>query len=202
VFPGFEFFDLNGSTYIAKVKDSKNCRDSMNILISEPASIDASYITSNPTCTGNDDGYIELSIYGGTEPYYYNTGTITGPGTLVPTLEQGVYDIEIIDANGCSYTVYGISLTDTPGECLWIPNAFTPNGDGINDNWEIRNLHIYDNAIFQIFNRWGQEIYYGFCDDVWNGKSEWGLVPAGNYVYTLNLNNGTEPVCGIVSVVY
>ncbi len=202
VFPGFEFYDLNGSTYIAKVKDAKNCRDSMNILISEPASIDASYITSNPTCTGNDDGFIELSIYGGTEPYYFNTGAITGPGTFVPTLEQGVYDIEIIDANGCSYTVYGISLTDIPGECLWIPNAFTPNGDGVNDNWEIRNLHIYDNAIFQIFNRWGQEIYYGFCDDVWNGKAEWGYVPAGNYVYTLNLNNGTEPVCAIVSVVY
>ena len=66
-------------------------------------------------------------------------------------------------------------------------NAFSPNGDNINDNFSFENYGISDlNAIF--FNRWGDKIYEMTSpSDTWNGVSMNGLeVPEGVYFYVLN----------------
>ena len=66
-------------------------------------------------------------------------------------------------------------------------NAFSPNGDNINDNFSFENYGISDlNAVF--YNRWGDKIYeMNSPSDTWNGVSMNGLeVPEGVYFYTLN----------------
>ena len=66
-------------------------------------------------------------------------------------------------------------------------NAFSPNGDNINDNFSFENYGISDlNAIF--YNRWGDKIYeMNSPSDTWNGVSMNGLeVPEGVYFYVLN----------------
>ena len=66
-------------------------------------------------------------------------------------------------------------------------NAFSPNGDNINDNFSFENYGISDlNAMF--FNRWGDKIYEMTSpSDTWNGVSMNGLeVPEGVYFYVLN----------------
>jgi len=74
---------------------------------------------------------------------------------------------------------------------LHIPNTFTPNNDGINDVWKIiYDLDCWENVEFRIFNRWGEEIYYGNGDwfdsyPFWGGNVNGGdhYVSDGVYVY-------------------
>ena len=44
---------------------------------------------------------------------------------------------------------------------LYIPDVFTPNGDGQNDQWELRGLENYPEAQVLVFNRWGNLVFYG-----------------------------------------
>ncbi len=67
---------------------------------------------------------------------------------------------------------------------LEIPNGFTPNGDGLNDHFEIRGLEFYPENRLLIFNRWGNEVYRitGYKND-WDGAS----LSAGTYYYIFEL---------------
>lgn len=91
-----------------------------------------------------------------------------------------------------------------------VPDAFTPNGDGINDYFEIIGIDNYEGNSISIFNRWGNEVYkvvnYGISTSpqFWDGKSNTGFMfgdeelPTGTYYYVLNLGNGTQPIGGSV----
>ncbi|MEA3448451.1 MAG: gliding motility-associated C-terminal domain-containing protein [Bacteroidota bacterium] len=96
-----------------------------------------------------------------------------------------------------------IKLNDGERDCLRIPNAFTPNGDGVNDTWIIENLEFYPRAFIEIFNRWGQKLYEGHPDDEpWDGTTLNGKpIPTGTYIYTIRPENGVERITGTVSVV-
>ncbi|MDD3740613.1 MAG: gliding motility-associated C-terminal domain-containing protein, partial [Bacteroidales bacterium] len=115
---------------------------------------------------------------------------------------EGVYTITITDSHQCNKEITGITLIDLPVECIWIPNAFTPNGDGLNDLWIIENLEIYYGAVLNIYNRWGQLIHTGGYTDKWNGKCNDRFVASGTYLYILDLKNGEKPFVGNLSVIY
>lgn len=77
---------------------------------------------------------------------------------------------------------------------LYIPNAFTPNGDGLNDQWGIPYLDIGFNADVKIFNRWGQVVYHVVAATVsWNGKLNDIPQPAGSYIYVITFKEKTLP---------
>lgn len=82
-----------------------------------------------------------------------------------------------------------------------VPNAFSPNGDGINDTWTIPNLADYPGATVDVYNRYGQRIYsssgYGVAwDGTWNGK----MLPLATYYYVIKLQNGFPPLTGYVTI--
>ncbi|MDI9867592.1 gliding motility-associated C-terminal domain-containing protein [Flectobacillus sp. DC10W] len=69
-------------------------------------------------------------------------------------------------------------------EKIWIPDVFTPNGDGFNDTWELTNITAYPNAEVRVFNRWGEIAYYSYgnyggFDGTYNGS----VLPMGTYTY-------------------
>src|SRR5690606_30661936 len=72
-----------------------------------------------------------------------------------------------------------------------IPNAFSPNGDGINDTWSIKYLETFVKADIRIFNRYGQEVFYSKqYTDAWDGKYKGQEMPLGVYYYIIEPNNG------------
>ncbi len=83
-----------------------------------------------------------------------------------------------------------------------IPNSFSPNGDGINDFWNIEALITYPQSIMTVFNRYGQQVYrdIGYSKP-WNGRYNGEPVPAGTYYYVLDLKNNTPLVTGWVVIV-
>lgn len=194
---------LTPGIYTIFVEDNNNCRISEDIVFQEPAPILASFTYSNPTCIGINNGFIEIEITGGILPYLFNWNENLTDIPLYGNLTQGEYEINIIDANDCELSLGTVKLEDTDIDCISIPNAFTPNADGINDTWIIENIEWFADAYIQVYNRWGQEIYgnkatAGNWDGTFNGK----FVPTGTYLYVVELNNGIRAYTGMVSVVY
>ena len=85
---------------------------------------------------------------------------------------------------------------------LFVPNAFTPNGDGINDTWRIETLDVFPNADVKVYNRYGEKVFdnYG-VNTPWNGKYRRMQLPPGAYVYTIDLKNSLPIIKGVVFIV-
>ena len=101
-------------------------------------------------------------------PGTYSVTLITNPGNnCADTLKQEI-PVDIYDGN------------------LFVANAFSPNGDGLNDEFIIHSLNDCEYFNMQIFNRWGQLVFQSEGHELkWNGKYKSSLAPAGVYVYVL-----------------
>jgi SulP family sulfate permease len=78
---------------------------------------------------------------------------------------------------------------------LYIPPAFTPNGDGVNDDWDIKNIDQFPNAEVIVFNKNDEAVFKsrGY-KDAWNGKYKGSLLPPGEYKYQIKLNGESGDV--------
>jgi len=92
-----------------------------------------------------------------------------------------------------------------PSEDFQIPQAFSPNGDGINDVFEIKGIQEFPNIEVSILNRWGNLVYSKKqYDNTWNGKCNEGLqyggndLPEGTYFYIIDLGTDQQPMKGFV----
>lgn len=84
---------------------------------------------------------------------------------------------------------------------ITIPNTFSPNGDGVNDFWNIEALITYPNCSVKVFNRYGQQVYYstGYAKP-WDGTANGQRLPDGAYYYIIDLKNGTALRTGWVAI--
>nr|MDA3909900.1 gliding motility-associated C-terminal domain-containing protein [Bacteroidales bacterium] len=197
-------YNLPEGFYSLIITDANACLTDTMVAIQEPAPLIVDYMSTNPSCIGNNDGYIEIEVVGGTEPYVYIWDMATASLPYFDGLYEGSHEILVQDANGCEYDLETITLMDVPEECLRIPDAFTPNGDDNNDTWIIENLDLFNRYHVQVFNRWGQALYEGKPgSEPWDGTTTEGKpAPTGSYIYIINLHNGSKPKTGIVTVVY
>jgi gliding motility-associated-like protein len=85
-----------------------------------------------------------------------------------------------------------------------IPNAFTPNGDGRDDTWEIDRIGDFPGNTVTVFNRWGNEVFkitnYNRGNE-WSGKISGQPAPVGTYYYVVTLGNG-KSYSGPLTVLY
>jgi gliding motility-associated-like protein len=84
---------------------------------------------------------------------------------------------------------------------LDIVNSFTPNGDGVNDEWDILNLHSYSDIEINIYDFNSAKVFNcNTSDCTWDGTRNGNALPAGPYSYTIDLNNGKRKYKGIVTI--
>ncbi len=141
--------------------------------------------------------------FNNTSPWYasavnwsFGNGDSADVGQVTYTYPAaGLYDITMTAYNiyGChDDTTQTLLILDDPG--LWIPTAFTPNGDGLNDRFTIVGMQVKTFNI-DVYDRWGRLTFRS--DDInnsWDGKVGGEYAPEGVYVYKVNAVLNTGPV--------
>ena len=195
--PPFSFLWSDGATnqnrnniaageYFVTVTDSFNCTKTQNFVLSQPDSLVILVDIQEATCSSSNDGSIEITVSGGSLPYQYLWSNSENTSSIYD-LYNGVYDLELTDANGC---VINQSFdVDENEDCLKIPNVFTPNGDGDNDFWIIQNIDAYSSISIQLIDESGIPIYTSTSAQAWDGTINGNTIDSGIYFYIITLNN-------------
>lgn len=142
----------------------------------------------------------------GADTYSWNpTNTLDNPSVATPLAnptETTTYTVTGT-RDGCTSTDEVTIFIDEP---IKAPNAFTPNGDGYNDGWEIEGIERFPNAIVEVYSRWGQRVFssVGYVSP-WDGTSNGNYIPEGTYYWVIQLNDeglsGDEPLTGYVAII-
>jgi gliding motility-associated-like protein len=196
--------------YTVKVTDQTTCGEktvqytigSDNIIFSEPV------VRDLQLCTPGEG---VLTVTNADANYSYRLYDSQSSTTPLAEEKSGMFKINANDTRtyyisqylgGCesSRTQVKVSVGSLSG--VNMPNAFSPNGDGINDTWKIPGIENYPAASVQIFSRSGQKVfestgYVAPFDGNYNGKQ----LPAGTYFYIINLNASCNLYSGSVTVI-
>lgn len=205
---GINFYDNDGyftglpagDLYRISILEDSVCSKDYGypVVLNEPAGIETSYRMTSPSCAECLDGRIELTLVSGGSPPFdilwdnYETGmkrTGIGPGS---------YSVNITDSRGCFVDLYfDLDLS------YRIPDAFTPNDDGVNDLWRIGVIEYYPQAVVKILDSKGRLVFEsppGYPEP-WDGRLEGEYLPVGTYYYLIYLDEETKPVTGNVTLI-
>lgn len=172
------------------------CSDSDTVLVNFIEPVTGLWVNAGPdqTIAVID----QANLNGSASPGAYLTWwVLSGQGSIDSPTDSSTF----IDglAIGDNYIV----LTATDGICstisdtllihvddLFIPEGYSPNGDGVNDHWEITGMAAYPGSELRVFNRWGQLVFESASyANEWDGRSRNGRnLPDDTYFYVLNLN--------------
>jgi gliding motility-associated-like protein len=122
--------------------------------------------------------------------------------TSAPLFTSQGFEAFVRDQYGCAEVrVAGESPCVFQND-VFVPESFSPNGDGVNEALIIPGIEGYPRNSIAIFNRWGAKLYaidgYDNVSRVWDGGTEQGVAPAGTYFYVLDLGNGKEALTGFI----
>lgn len=208
-------------TYYLQVTDSLGCihKDSVNIGLYIQAISDTAQTKVNESVMINvikndiPARSINASSVSVISPPLHGVATVAADSLIFYEPEeyyvgQDEFIYQVCDYfRNCDQARVLVLINDIP---LFIPEAFSPNGDGINDKFEIKGLAKYKAVEVEIFNRWGNVVYhsrnYGDGQDkdgYWDGVVRNGIrvtsgpVPSGTYFYVLKLN-GKQTINGSI----
>ncbi|MFT3980410.1 MAG: PKD domain-containing protein [Ferruginibacter sp.] len=130
---------------------------------------------------------------------YLSNPTVLTP--LTAATSDMTYRITATDKlNGCTgWDTMHVKIVTT----IYVPNAFTPNGDGMHETWRIPALDAYPNCVVTIFNRYSQKIYEskGYSRP-WDGTFKGQAQPVGAYVYIIQPGEpDMKPLKGTVMLI-
>jgi len=129
--------------------------------------------------------------------------TVVSSTSIVAIVGTGATGAVSLTTPGGSTSLAGFTfLFSTPNINPNISNVFSPNGDGINDVWQLSFLQSYPNATVEIVNRYGQVVFLsnGYAQP-WDGKFKGIYLPVGTYYYIINPKNGSNIIKGSVTII-
>lgn len=149
-------------------------------------------------------GTESLILDGGNDglTYQWSTGEI-GREITVYAGKQTV-TVKVTDEYNCiSNDTIKIRACSTADYFRNMPTAFTPNGDGRNDKWEIPELEAFPNAVVEIYDRWGNLVFKsepGYSNP-WDGYSNGKEMPMDSYYFIIDVGDNLQPVVGTVTLI-
>jgi len=99
--------------------------------------------------------------------------------------ESGTFYVSVVDVNGCpAMDSVNVRVIKSCAGDIWVPNAFTPNGDEVNDEFRVRSSGMINLIHFRVFDRWGNQVFETEnINEGWNGKYKDELVNPNVYVW-------------------
>ncbi|NVO03219.1 MAG: gliding motility-associated C-terminal domain-containing protein [Bacteroidetes bacterium] len=178
------FSNIASGSNTVFVQDSMGCTKQVVFDIPSQEKIEINILSkTDANCAGKNDGSITVSVTGGQAPYEYHWSNGANTATVF-NQDAGDYTLNVMDNNGCEEKLVTQII---PGNLELAPvfnNSFSPNGDGINDKWVIKNMEIYPENELVILNRWGNEVFSvkDYQND-WDGSN----LNEGTYFYEMKV---------------
>lgn len=187
--------NTQGLYWLEVFQNGCTIRDSVIITFVPIPTVDAGKDTS--ICLGQ-----QVVLFAGNnlaDSYLWSTGQTTA---FITATNIGEYKVTVTK-DGCSASD---SVKVNWGDCgIFIPSAFTPNNDGLNETFGVIGSTAVNNFSFQIYNKWGQRVFYGTdISQRWDGTFKGKKVPLGAYPWTLYYVTGSgirKFLQGIVMVI-
>ncbi len=181
--------NLPAGWHTGTVTDNSGCSvtDSIYVDSIPMMSLNFSNIVSND-CPGNEVGGAQIDISGGLPPFSYQWPNGVS-GNVNTSLPGGNVTVTVTDASGCSVDVATV-IPEIGGCQIELPNGFSPNGDGYNDGYVIKNIEGYPDNYFQVYNRWGNIVFRreNYANPDWIGQNMNGEeLPEGTYFVIVEL---------------
>lgn len=190
--------NLSVGIYTVTVLDASGCSAITSISILNDGVMPVANYTYNPTYLESKKEVNFINLSSGSVLWNWNFNDPTSGADNNSTLQNpihtfndtGVFCIELIakSISGCLDTTTQCLFVDE--DCVLpdsIPNVFSPNGDGNNDEFLIKSKALAELNVI-IFNRWGMKLYeYNAVNSGWDGRTFSGVTaPEGTYFYILN----------------
>lgn len=175
-----------GSYMVAVSNDECTAKDT---IVVSAASLPAINFSSDTILCEGEQKKIAPQVLGNN--FLWSTGS-TDPEIIVS--QPGVYTLQVSNACG----TVSDAITIVKDECaFFMPDAFTPNGDGLNDQFGLKWHGFVKTFELRIFDRWGQQVF--FTNDParkWDGQSRGKVSPQGVYVWMIRYTdvNGRRDV--------
>ena len=128
------------------------------------------------------------------EQYRWSTGEVSQRITVFNNGDQEIW-VEVQNTYGCIASDTVLIRNCDLSHLIDIPTGITPNGDGMNDVWNIRRLSEFDQAVVEIFDQWGTLVWRserGYSEP-WDGTNMNGNpVPVDSYHFVIHFNDGSD----------
>lgn len=170
-----------GSYWLEIEQQGCKVRDTINISIKQKPFVNAGHDTTVCLSVGT----ILNSGNANASAYLWSTGETTAS---IKVNTPGTYSVQVTQNNCTASDSVNIIWGDCP---FYIPNAFTPNNDGINDYFGVLNGFAVQNFSMKIYNRYGQMVFSS--NDIakkWDGKFKGKLMSPGSYTWSMVYING------------
>jgi gliding motility-associated-like protein len=153
---------------------------------------------ANRVMIAKDAINLDGKVTGQQVSYYWappdNLSDVTRLDAMATPFTDKVYTLFATTPFGCN-NQDDVAITVVGG--IYVPNIFTPNNDGKNDNWRIPFLHPLFGATVNVFNRLGQLVYHTVGATVdWDGNFKGLPQPTGAYIYSIQFKNAAQNLRG------
>lgn len=181
------FNGLSANQYTVKVKDNNGCTVEEELTVGNiDYELELELQGGNAFCDLDGlGGFAKVKVVNNQYPpftYYWNDFDASSSAVL-ENIRKGNYDVTVFDENGCTGTG-SIEIGEYVCCHLFLPNAFSPNGDGLNDQFAPKFNETVQAYQIHIYNRYGQLVFTSLNpEEAWTGLFNGVPLPVGIYYY-------------------
>ena len=194
---------LDSVTYNVVVVNNDNCSDTASVTIN---------VRKKPIADAGEDKAIlkgqsvmlNGAVQGTDVTHYWSPPQFLNDPVLLNPLSTPTYEMKYtfyaISNHGCGQSSDEVVVKVFND--IYIPKAFSPNNDGLNDTWRINALAAFPDAKLRVYNRYGQLVFESTSNNKdWNGSYKNNVLPMGAYTYLLDLKNERPLLKGMVVLI-
>lgn len=187
---------LSSGDYRLSVSDSAGClSEVLEVSVPGASPLNLNVQAIQFACCANSSGKLTLVGIGGTLPYLFAVDGQVQEVPVFDNLSPGLLEVLITDAVDCTRQDTVLIPTECP---VYAPSAFSPNGDGLNDRFELFSGLPFFVVRYQIFDRWGGLLYEAAdfesnaADFYWDGTTAGEQANTGYYTYYIEVLDWQE----------
>jgi gliding motility-associated-like protein len=173
--------NIGSGTYTVAIRNDDGCGTNITITTPEPIPLPQISLPNDTTLCKGMPYNISIEQQDAVS-YLWSNGSTE---CCIKVTEAGVYTLTA--TNACGTVSEQINIATVPCNfCLFVPNAFSPNGDGSNDVFRILETCPIKKFQLQIFNRWGERVFTSLSSSIrWDGTYKGKAAESGTYFYSI-----------------